>query len=120
MKSLSIAFAFACVVALAGCGSDPKTAQDYTYAPAVVQIDIKDGKVVPQGERVEIKVGQEVELRVSSDQDDEIHVHSSPEHEFEVKAGATDDTFTFSIKTPGQVAVESHELAVTIAQLVAR
>lgn len=112
------ALALASILVLAGCGSDPKTSQDYSYAPMVVPIVFKDGKVTPQGERVEVKVGQKIELHVTSDRDDEVHVHSTPEHEYEIAKGTKDKTFTFTIKTPGQVAVESHELDVTIVQLV--
>ena len=55
-------------------------------------------------------------LNVSSDVADEIHVHSEPEHEFEVPAGE-DMTFTFSIDTPGTVIVESHGLDVVLFKL---
>jgi len=58
-----------------------------------------------------------VTLNVTSDADEEIHVHSDPEHEYEVKAGDSLDE-TFTIDTPGQVAVEAHHLDVTILQLV--
>ncbi len=116
MKRLATLFVGALV--LAGCGSNAKTSQDYSYAPMVVPIVFKDGKVTPQGDRVKVKVGQKIELRVTSDRDDEVHVHSTPEHEYEIAKGAKDKTFTFSIKTPGQVAVESHGLDVTIVQLV--
>ncbi len=54
-----------------------------------------------------------------SDAAEEIHVHSDPEHEYEVAAG-DDKTFTFTLDTPGQVAVEAHHLDVTIVELVAR
>ncbi len=47
---------------------------------------------------------------------DEIHVHSDPEHEFEVEAAA-DQKFTFSVDVAGQYAVESHELELTICKL---
>lgn len=99
---------------LTGCGgSDEPDTSDRTS----VDITIKDGKVTPQGERVDVKVGEPVTLHVTSDADEEIHVHSDPEHEYEVKAGDSIDE-TFTIDTPGQVAVEAHHLDVTILQLV--
>ena len=80
---------------------------------------IADGKVLPQGERVEATVGAKVTLDIRSDVDEEIHVHSDPEHTYEVKAGQP-VTESFTVETPGQVAVEAHELGVTIVQLVVR
>lgn len=119
MKRLAIVLAL--LLALAGCGSGSGTQGDKAVAPpANVDIVFKDGKVMPQGKRVEVKVGQLVRLHVTSDRDDEVHVHSTPEHEYEIATGTKDKIFSFSIDTPGQVAVESHGLDVTILQLVVR
>lgn len=85
----------------------------------VVNITIKDGKATPQGKRVEVKVGDKVTLVVTSDVDEEIHVHSDPEHTYEASPGKTLSE-TFTLKRPGQVAVEAHHLDVTIVQLVVR
>jgi hypothetical protein len=131
-----IAVAFAAVLLLAGCGgsSDDETSADPTTPAAtatstpaaepetetgVVDIRIADGKVTPQGGRVDVKVGQKITLRITSDADEEIHVHSEPEHTYEVTAGEP-VTESFTLETPGQVAVEAHHLDVTIVQLVAR
>jgi len=84
-----------------------------------VSIVIRDGKVTPQGDRVEVSVGQRIRLGISSDADEEIHVHSDPEHTYEVGAGDSISK-TFTIDTPGQVAIEAHHLGVTIVQLVVR
>lgn len=86
---------------------------------ADVKIVIKDGKVSPRGDRFEAKVGQEITLSVTSDAADEIHVHSDPEHTFEVEPGKA-QVFSFTIDTPGQVAVEAHHAGATIVQLVVR
>jgi major membrane immunogen (membrane-anchored lipoprotein) len=85
----------------------------------VVTITIKDGKVTPRGERVEVEKGQRITLVVSSDADEEIHVHSDPEHTYQVEAGGSIEK-SFTIDTPGQVAVEAHHLDATIVQLVVR
>ena len=85
----------------------------------VVDIQIKGGKATPQGDRVEATVGEPITLRITSDADEEIHVHSEPEHSYEVAPGDT-VTETFTIDTPGQVAVEAHHLDATIVQLVVR
>lgn len=88
-------------------------------ARGTVTIVIKDGKVTPQGDRVEVAVGQKITLKVTSDVDEEIHVHSEPEHSYEVPAGGSIEK-SFTVDTPGQVAVEAHGLDVTIVQLVVR
>lgn len=85
----------------------------------VVEISIKDGKVTPRGERVEVARGKKITLLVTSDADEEIHVHSDPEHTYQVKAGGSIEK-SFTIDTPGQVAVEAHHLDATIVQLVVR
>lgn len=119
----------ACTLVLAACGSSTDTKPTNAEAtsakpspeagPKVVEISIRDHKVTPQGKRVEAKAGQPITLRVTSDSEDEIHVHSEPEHEYEVVPGPGKD-FTFTVDTPGQVAVESHHMEVTIVQLVVR
>jgi hypothetical protein len=85
----------------------------------VVEVTIADGSVTPQGERVEVGVGEPVTLRVQSDEADEIHVHSDPEHSLDVEPGQ-EGVLTFAVERPGQVAVESHRLDATIVQLVVR
>lgn len=129
----TIAVLVAATVLLAGCGSSepadpaPTTAESAspsaTATPrpegAVVRIEIKDGKVTPQGDRVEVEVGDKVTLEITSDADEELHVHSEPEHTYEISAGES-TVESFTPRTPGQVAVEAHELGVTIVQLVVR
>lgn len=119
------------VLALTGCSSGdsadgpgdrtspgPTASATQEDAPTV-DITIKDGKVTPQGDRVDVKVGQKVTLRITSDAEEEVHVHSEPEHEYEIAPG-DDKTYSFTLAVPGQVAIEAHHLDVTIAQLVVR
>jgi len=124
------AVAFAAVLLIAGCGNDtgtvsssPNPSPDKSSAAepsgVVVDIAIRDGKVTPQGDRVDVKVGQKVTLHITSDVDESIHVHSEPEQEFEVGDG-DDVEKSFTIDVPGQVAVEAHHLDATIVQLVVR
>ena len=115
-----LAAIFLCALVIVGCGTAEKPSDNSSPSTKVVPIVIEVGKVTPQGKRVEVEVGQNVTLRVTSDSDDEVHVHSSPEREFKISAGMKARTFTFSIDTPGQVDVESHHLGVTIVQLVVR
>ncbi|MGH3459544.1 hypothetical protein [Aeromicrobium sp.] len=127
----ALAAVFAAGVLLTGCSdstdtgsvsSSPTPRESEVTDPVkdvVVDIAIKDGKVTPQGERVDVLVGQPVILRITSDADEEIHVHSEPEKEFKVRAGDQVEEM-LTIDTPGQVAVEAHEVDATIVQLVVR
>lgn len=74
--------------------------------------------MTPQAKRINTTAGEPVVLRVSSDTDDELHVHSSPEQTFEVKAGMRDESVEITIDRPGQVAVESHDLGVVVQLVV--
>ncbi len=82
-----------------------------------IEITITADGVQPQGERVDVALGQPVTLVVTSDVADEVHVHSDPEVTIDAKPGETVEE-TFTIDRPGQVAVESHEQNATIVQLV--
>ena len=129
MKKI-VAVAFAAALLLTGCGgsdtgtvsSSPNPSQSSAEEPSedvVFDIAVKDGKVTPQGDRVDVKVGQRITLHITSDAHETIHVHSEPEHEFEIGEG-DDVEKSFTIDTPGQIAVEAHHLGVTIVQLVVR
>lgn len=138
MKIFASAAAAVLVLSLAACGNDDDTdgadatpsatttasATSSATEPATdgvtVDIDVAaDGAVTPQGKRVEVKVGEKVTLHVTAAADEEIHVHSDPEHEYEVAAG-DEISESFTIDTPGQVAVEAHHADAVIAQLVVR
>ena len=102
--------------ALAGCGGNDSDSSGSTKDPVVVDVTFKDGEVTPSGERVDLAVGQELDLKVTADEAGEIHVHSDPEQELAYPAG----TKTFKLDgfdRPGQIVVESHTLDVVILQL---
>jgi hypothetical protein len=104
------------VAALAGCGGNDSESSGSSKDPVVVDVTFKDGKVTPSGERVDLAVGQELDLKVTADEPGEIHVHSDPEQELEYPAGTK--TFTLDgFERPGQIVVESHTLDVVILQL---
>jgi hypothetical protein len=84
-----------------------------------IEVTFAGDSVTPNGERVEVAVGKPVELVVTADEPGEIHVHSSPEQEFEYPQGTTTIELD-PIQRPGVVEVESHTLEKTILQLEAR
>ena len=102
----------------AACGSDGEEPAGGNE-PVRVEVTIEGGEVEPAGKRVEVDAGQLVELVITSDAHDELHVHSDPDHEFEVEPG-DEQVFRFRIDRPGVYEVESHELEVTIVQLEVR
>jgi hypothetical protein len=111
----SLAVLLCALTVTAGCGSDDKGSGD-SSEPKVIEVTISGDSVTPNGERVDVAVGQEIELKVTADEPGEIHVHSSPEQELEYKAGETTLTIP-GIDKPGTVDVESHALEKVIVQL---
>ena len=106
----------ALVFGLVGCGGSPnKGAQ----GNLVVDVTIAKGQVTPVNATLQAKVSQPITFRVTSDVADELHVHSSPDHEFKV-AAAPNQTFRFSVDVPGNVDVELHHLDRTVATIQVR
>jgi hypothetical protein len=99
--------------AVAGCGDDEEPSG--SSKTKTIEITFSNGTVTPNGERVKVGVGQPIELVVKADTGGEIHVHSSPEQEFEYSEGT--NTLPLKIDKPGVVDVESHDLDQVIVQL---
>jgi hypothetical protein len=113
-----------------GCGDDASGGSDGdtsasdnaskdTEAPKVIEVTIKGDSVTPNGDRIEVDTGQDVQLDVTADAPGEIHVHSTPEQELEYEEGASTVTIK-GIEQPGTVDVEDHELEKVIVQLEVR
>ena len=98
---------------LAGCDNSSKTS---TGAALTVDITIAHGQVTPANATLQATVRQPITLHVTSDATDELHVHSVPDHKFEV-AAAANQTFQFTVDVPGKVDVELHHLNKTIATI---
>ena len=148
-KSAAALAALTLTFALSGCGDDdhgnasdggtesasPSTPSEVTSSsPAVsgspatptsspegttIEVTFDGDTVTPNGDRVEVKRGQDVTLLVTSDKPGEIHVHSTPEQELEYDAGTSTLTIT-NLDQPGIVEVESHDLEKVIVQLEVR
>ncbi len=122
-------------LALTGCGAEPEatppapttgtaTASSPATAPTedaaqVIEITIKDGKVTPAGKTVEVKVGEPIELKVTSDVAAHLHIHSTPEQSIHAEAGTT-TTGTVTIERPGVVDVEVEDTGTLVVKLEAR
>jgi len=98
---------------LVACGGSP------SQPPAAgldVNVSIADGQVAPTNATLQAKVGQPITFHVASDAADELHVHSVPDHKFQV-AAAPNQVFAFKVDVPGNVEVELHHLDRTIATI---
>ena len=98
------------------------TSSDSPQSPAsdkqTIEITFDGDTVTPNGERVEVPLGEEIDLVVTADAPGELHVHSTPEQELAYGAGTT--TLPLVIDQPGVVEVESHDLELAIVQLEVR
>lgn len=101
------------LIALAGCGGASKPASGSGLS---VDITIAHGQVTPANATLQATVHQPITLHVTSDATDELHVHSVPDHKFEV-AAAANQTFQFSVDVPGSVEIELHHLDRTVATI---
>ena len=103
-------------VALTACGGSSSSGTGGTQQTEKIAITIKGDSVTPNGQEFDVSRGQPVEFDVTADKPGEIHVHSSPEQEFEYDAGST--TLQLEpIQAPGVITVESHTLEKTILKL---
>ena len=82
----------------------------------VIDVTIKTGNVTPTNEQLQAGVKEQIVIRINSDAADELHVHSTPEHSFNVEAKPM-QSFQFAVDVPGKVDVELHDLNKTIATI---
>jgi hypothetical protein len=120
----------------AGCGgsngtdnaADTSSAAPSTVSPSdmsneqapptrlVIDVDIKGGNVTPTNQQLQAGVKEQIIIRVNSDAVDELHVHSTPEHTFNVEAKPM-QSYQFTADVPGKVDVELHKLSKIIATI---
>jgi hypothetical protein len=81
-----------------------------------IDVDIKGGDVTPTNQQLKAGVNEQIIIRVNSDASDELHVHSTPEHKFNIDAKPM-QIFQFTVDVPGKVDVELHKLNKTIATI---
>ena len=97
-------------------GAPAMTDQQTPPERVVIDVTIADGQVSPINQQMQARVNQPILIRVSSDAPDELHVHASPEHTFEVKAEPL-QSFQFAVQVPGKVDVELHGAHPVIATI---
>lgn len=112
-RLLAPAVTIVTALALAGCGDE--AAEQASTDPVDIAITFAAGGVTPDGERVSVAVGQEVDLVVTADEAGELHVHTEPEQEIAYEAGT--HTYTVTVDRPGLVDVEAHDLDQLVVQL---
>jgi sporulation-control protein spo0M len=81
-----------------------------------IDVDIKGGDVTPTNQQMNAGLKEQIIIRVNSDAADELHVHSTPEHKFNIEAKPM-QIFQFTVDVPGKVDVELHHLNKTIATI---
>jgi hypothetical protein len=101
--------------------SDTPSAGSESSSPgdAVTVTATREGDTfTPNGERVELEIGQALVLTIEADEAGEIHVHSTPEQEISYDAGTSEHEIV--VDRPGVVEVESHDPDVILLQLEVR
>lgn len=89
--------------------STPTPTPTPTEEPGVViQATIRGDDLDPNGERVEVPLGEPITIVVDADHAGELHVHSDPEQELAYKKGTTRVEIA-PITVPGIVEVEDHD-----------
>ncbi|HZN81744.1 MAG TPA: hypothetical protein VFC01_18980 [Mycobacterium sp.] len=82
----------------------------------LVDVTINGGKVTPANQQLQAAVKEQIVIRVNSDAADELHLHSTPEHSFNIEAKPA-QSFVFTVDVPGKVDVELHKLNKIIATI---
>lgn len=113
-RALGVAWAAVLIVGLVSCAKSPP--KPVPPQGLTIDVTIANGQVSPTNATLQARVGEQITLKVTSDATDELHVHSTPDHKFEV-AAAPNQTFQFSIDVPGKVDVELHHLKRTVATI---
>jgi plastocyanin len=111
--------AVACSALLIGLTGCSNTTNSPAPGNLTVEVTIANRQVNPVNATLQAKVGRTITFHVTSDAPDELHVHSVPDHKFEI-AAAPNQTFEFTVDVPGSVEVELHHLDRTIATIQVR
>ncbi|MGD7788094.1 hypothetical protein ACQCX2_07185 [Propionibacteriaceae bacterium Y1700] len=98
--------------------SESATTETTTEPNLSIEISLAGGKVTPNGQKFDASVGDVLELTITSDHDDAIHIHGI-DVEIPIKAGEP-VTQQVTLSAPGSYEIESHHPAKTIGVLNVR
>ncbi len=101
----------------APASSEP-TETEETEKTVEITVAVSDGKVKPKPHRVDVPLGSQVRLQVTSDVDDELHVHGFDIEE-PLEAGRT-TMVEFTADQQGVFEVETHDTELELLQLAVR
>ena len=93
----------------------PTPSEDLTQS---VRVTVKGDAITPNGKRIDLKVGEPLLLKVTSDRAGELHAHSRPEQTLAYPAGTSN--LRLKVAHPGVVEVEDHETGIVVVQLEVR
>ncbi len=96
----------------------PKPSKEATSEGQSIDITITHDSVSPNGDRVEVELGEPITLNIDAAEAGELHVHSTPEQVLSFKKG--ESMVEVTIDTPGVVDVEEHEAHKVLLQLEVR
>ncbi|MCM9078677.1 hypothetical protein [Streptomyces spororaveus] len=96
----------------------PASTEAPEQADRTVTITVRDGKVSPAPARTEVRRGERVALRVTSDRADTLHVHGY-DKELALPAGQ-EATLILTADRTGLFEVETHESSLVLTQLLVR
>lgn len=111
----------ALVLALAGCaGAKDESSPAVTTDDGVVEVSVavRDGEVHPATRRVEVPEGSRIRLVITSDVDDEVHVHGY-DADATLEAGRP-STLELVADQTGVFEVETHDGGLALVQLQVR
>ena len=87
-------------------------------AGQTLEVRVTGDDVAPVASQVDLSVGDQLTIEVTSDRAGELHVHSDPERSFDFGSGTR--TFRLTLDTPGSVDVEEHVADVLVARVLVR
>ncbi|WP_329316338.1 MULTISPECIES: hypothetical protein [unclassified Streptomyces] len=96
----------------------PSPTPSDVQADRTVTLTVRDGKVTPAPGRTELRRGERVALRVTSDRADTLHVHGY-DKELALPAGQ-EATLVLTVDRTGLFEVETHESDLVLTQLLVR
>jgi Cupredoxin-like domain len=115
--SVTLVLLSACASGSSG-GSASSTSRATGGTTVTVDVHIANGKITPVPGAVEAKKGDHIDLKVTSDKADEVHVHGY-DIEKPLVPGQTTE-IRFDATQQGRFEVETHESGKTLLQLLVR